>query len=110
VYVSTGAWAFDFNGWTTEHRFLAETAAECRRRWPDWDYDSVPVVDCLDGFCRKWNHRLPSAYAGDVIGRANAYLDRFRLRGAAAPSADASVAGEHPAGARGEVTGHQRDE
>ena len=71
VYVSAGAWAFDFNGWTMERRFLAETAAECRRRWPDWDYDAVPVVDSLEGFCRTWNHRLPSGYAGDVVARAN---------------------------------------
>lgn len=77
VYVSGGAWAFDFNGWTREGQFLAATAAECRRRWPQWNYERIPILDSLEWFCQTWNHRLPSGYAGDVIERANAYLDRF---------------------------------
>jgi hypothetical protein len=77
TYVSDGTWAFDFNGWTLEEVLLSESAADTRRRWPGWDFDRIVVEKSLDQFCVSWQHRLPSEYAGDVIRRADGYLDRL---------------------------------
>lgn len=92
VYVSGDAWAFDFNGWTEERDFLTDTAAECRRRWPSWDCERIPILDSLGGFCRTWKHRPPSDYAGAVIERANAYLDRFACSPPMPPAPPVTIA------------------
>jgi hypothetical protein len=80
VYVSTGEWVFDFNGWTPEQHFLDETARRCRYRWPDWDFDRVVLTESLESFCAPNRHRLPSQYAFDPIARADAFIQRFSPR------------------------------
>jgi hypothetical protein len=80
VYVASGQWAFEFNSWTRENVLLAKTATECRRRWPEWDGDRIAIRSSLEDFCRPWNHRLPSEYAGDAMARAVSYLKGFAER------------------------------
>ena len=77
VYVRRGAWAFDFNGWTTEDVLLAANTAECRQSWPAWECDRIDIAEPIETFCVTWNHRLPRDFAGDAMARANRYLDRF---------------------------------
>lgn len=76
VYVTDGFWAFDFNGWTPEEVLLAESAVECRRRWPSWDFERIEVGDDLEDFCQRWHHRPPGEFAFDVVERADRFLDR----------------------------------
>lgn len=80
VYVSDGEWALDFNGWTRQDLFLAETTRRCRARWPGWAFDLIPIHETLAEFCAANRHRLPSEYAFDPIPRADAYLARFESR------------------------------
>ena len=79
AYATDGVWAFDFNGWTLESTLLTESADECRRRWPSWDFDRIEVeVDHdLDHFCRRWGHRPPTDFAFDVVKRADRFIDFF---------------------------------
>lgn len=80
VYVTDGKWAFDFNGWTQEQHLLEETARRCRARWPDWDFERVPLVVSLEQFCADNRHRLPNEYAFDPLPRADAYISQFDPR------------------------------
>jgi hypothetical protein len=81
VYVASQGSAFDFNGWTSEDVLLSQTAAECRARWPGWDYERVEVVDDdLEGFCVRWGHRRAADFVFDVVERADRFLDRFPAR------------------------------
>ena len=77
AYVTDGAWAFDFNGWTPEEYLLAESTVACRRLWPSWDFERIEVEDDLEAFCVRWQHRPPSDFASDVTARADRYIDRF---------------------------------
>jgi hypothetical protein len=81
VYVESQGWAFDFNGWTPEDVLLSRTAAECRTRWPGWDYERVEVFDVdLPAFCARWGHRPAAGFALNVIERADRFVERFPAR------------------------------
>lgn len=77
LYVSWDRWGFDFNGWTPEDLLLSSSTAECRRRWPGWNFELLEVDDDIGNFCARWNHRTPHQFPFDVEARADRYLDRL---------------------------------
>jgi hypothetical protein len=65
--------------------------AECRRRWPTWDFDRIELnadVD-LELFCQRYRHRPPDRFADDVVQRADRFLERF------APGPPSTVLAHH---------------
>jgi hypothetical protein len=73
VFVTDGAWAFDFDGWTPADELLAVT----RSAEPDADYEQRPIEADLSAFCRKHNHRDRACYAHDPWERARRYIAQF---------------------------------
>jgi hypothetical protein len=73
AYVTDGAWAFDFDGWTPANELLAATrAAE-----PGADYEQRTIDTDLSTFCRVHNHRDRPYYAFDPWQRALRYIAQF---------------------------------
>lgn len=79
VYVRSGGWAFDFNGWTKEAELLQNHAAAYRRVSPGWTCEPVVITSTLAEFCANYRHRLPADFAHSPLGRANSYIDQFSL-------------------------------
>ena len=77
MYVSDGAWAFDFNGWTKEKELLEETKKAERQGNPDWDFERIIIKDDLETFCKKHAHRPPAHFAHLPWERAYKYIERF---------------------------------
>lgn len=75
VYATDGHHAFDFNGWTTEAALIAANVNACRSGDPNWDYDLVIVEGDLDQYWQTNNHRIAGQYPGDVVARAERYID-----------------------------------
>jgi hypothetical protein len=74
VYVTNGAQAFDFAGWTEERELLEVHRSAYAEVLPGWDFDRVVVDTDLETFCRNNAHRLPSQFAHDPRPRAAQYL------------------------------------
>ena len=73
AYVTDGAWAFDFDGWTPVGELLAVTcAAEA-----DVGYEQRSIEADLSTFCREHSHRDRPYYAFDPWERALRYITQF---------------------------------
>ncbi len=75
VYATDGQLAFDFNGWTDEADLIAANVNACRVADPSWCYDRVIVDADFDSYWRAHNHRTPEQYPGDVVTRAQRFID-----------------------------------
>lgn len=74
VYIRKGEWAFDHDGWTKEKELLEETKKAYSQRYKGWDYELNVVVDNLEAFCKKTNHRLPVDFPYLPWERAEEYI------------------------------------
>jgi len=75
VYALDGARAFDFNGWTNEADLVAANTEACRAENPAWDFDRIVIEGDFDEYCRSVNHRTADQYPGDVLARADLYIE-----------------------------------
>lgn len=75
VFATDGHHAFDFNGWSSEPDLIAVNVNACRAGDPTWDYDLVVVEGDLDRYWQANNHRTAGQYPGDVVARAERYID-----------------------------------
>ena len=80
VYVTDGVNAFDFNGWSKESELLDETKKSYQSKYPSWTFEKVVVESDIAEFCKKNQHRPPSEFAGDAVGRAKNFIERKGLR------------------------------
>jgi hypothetical protein len=77
VFVSDGDVALDFNGWSHDKELVAVNVAACRDLDPNWDFVRLTITVPLDDFCRRYQHRRPDQFPGDVLRRADHYLDHI---------------------------------
>lgn len=75
VYATDGHRAFDFNGWSIEADLVAANVTAGRASDPSWDCDLVVVEGDLDQYWQANNHRTDGQYPGDVVARAERYID-----------------------------------
>lgn len=75
VFATDGTDAFDFNGWTTEADLIAANVNACRAGDPTWSHELVVVEGDLDRYWQANNHRTAGQYPGDVVARAERYID-----------------------------------
>ena len=87
VYVTDGLWAFDFNGWSPAGELWVVNADACTADNSAWTGEQVTVTDDLATFCAANNHRLAADFAGDVVARADRFIDQW-ANGGVAPVTD----------------------
>jgi hypothetical protein len=78
VWASDGNIAFDFNGWSREAELIRANEKACRRDASSWRYalELIPLVNLETAF-RMRRLRAPSQFPGDVLARAEAYIDQL---------------------------------
>lgn len=85
IYVTNGIVAFDFHGYSTRDRLLAQHRRGWSRRYPGWTCEVIPVdFDLLD--TAELNSRKmlgPDQYLNNVLERARRYLGRIDHHSAA---------------------------
>jgi hypothetical protein len=79
VYATDGVHAFDFNGWSLESMLRDVNAAAGRSADPEWTCERLVIAEDLLSFCGRYGHRAPASFPGDVIVRADHYLDSIAL-------------------------------
>jgi hypothetical protein len=94
IYVTNGARAFDYHGFSCEERLIALAFRRARRFFPGWDATLIDLpVEVLvserksreiDGL---WL-REPNQFLHDALPRAQMFLDRFPRLEAPAPAMD----------------------
>lgn len=77
VYISDGASAFDFNGWSPARDFIETNVAASRQQQEDWDYSIVEVTAGLEEFCEQTNHRPPKDFWRDPRPRAKHFISEL---------------------------------
>lgn len=77
VYIISGEYAFDFWWWNTEEEILSIFSWDYRNKYPWWDYDRIILDIPLEQFCDENNHRKPQDFYGDVISRAQKYIQQI---------------------------------
>ncbi len=77
VYIRSGEWIFDHNGWTLEKEMIDTVKAGFSERYPGWDFDQINIEEDLETFCRNNNHRLPWQFAFLPWERAYNYIKKF---------------------------------
>ena len=83
IFVTSGAWAFDYHGYSGRERFLAHSFKRALHYWPGWDATLVelPIEVLISeeksrGIDGLWL-REPKQFLYDALPRANAFLTRF---------------------------------
>jgi hypothetical protein len=78
VWASNGELAIDFNGWCLEAELIRANEEACRAETASWRYalERIPPADLETAF-RSRRLRAPSQFPGDVLARAEAYLDQI---------------------------------
>ena len=73
--------AFDCLGFSPARIFISNYREAFQARFPQWDASFAPLeLDPLGlEYCRKTISRLPSEFPYDVIARARAFLERFKM-------------------------------
>jgi hypothetical protein len=81
VWASNGRIAFDFNGWCLETELLRANEEACRAEAPSWRYslELIPLADLDEAFQTR-RLRAPSQFPGNVLARAEAYIDEAELK------------------------------
>lgn len=75
LFATDGTRAFDFNGWSGESDLIRCNVDASRLESPGWDYELVKAEGDFDRFCRSIRHRTPAQYPGDVLARADRFID-----------------------------------
>lgn len=77
IFCSRRNVAFDAYGFQPGERLVHEYSERLGEIFPSWTYTIQPItLDLLsDEFCLSTGHRLPSQFPGDVIERAERYVD-----------------------------------
>ncbi len=78
VWASNGEIAFDFNGWCVEAELIRVNQEACRAEAASWRC-SLELIPCagVEVAFRSRRLRVPSEFPGDVIARAEAYIDQM---------------------------------
>jgi len=77
VYVKSGDWAFDFNGWSKEAELLNVTEGAYGKQYPGWGYEKIVVKDDLETFCKQNYHRPPAYFAYLPWERTYKFIRQF---------------------------------
>jgi hypothetical protein len=79
MFATDGAIAFDFNGFSEDAALRRVNSQAMRADEPNWEAEFVVIEDDLETFCRLNRCMPPSIYPGDVVARADRYLDQFAV-------------------------------
>jgi hypothetical protein len=79
MFATDGTIAFDFNGFSDDVVLRRVNAEAMRTQDSSWEAEFVVIEDDLETFCRLNNCRPPPMYPGDIIARADRYLDQFSV-------------------------------
>lgn len=79
VFVTDGATVFDWHGYSDHERFVAHSLAKLRRQQSGWVGELITIEGSPVGeeFCARYEHRRPEQFYGDVVARAEGFLERF---------------------------------
>lgn len=79
LFVTDGATVFDWHGYSAYEPFLTHALDKLRRQQAGWAGELIPVEGspAAEAFCTQYNHRRPEEFYGDVIARADGFLDRI---------------------------------
>ncbi len=77
LFASDGITAFDFNGYSEAQLLRAVNIAALRSEQPNWQGRFEALDLDLPSFCTRFSHRLPAQFPGDVIRRADRYIDQL---------------------------------
>lgn len=75
LFATDGTRAFDFNGWSNMSDLIRCNVEASRLESPGWDYELVTAEGDFDRFCRSIRHRTAAQYPGDVLTRADRFID-----------------------------------
>jgi hypothetical protein len=75
MFASDGARAFDFNGWSAEAELVAVNRQASVSETPDWDCELITISGDFETYCRANHHLTADRFPGDVVGRADRFID-----------------------------------
>jgi hypothetical protein len=77
MFATDGRLAFDFNGFSDDTELRRVNANAMRIEDPRWEADFEVIDEDLETFCRLNGCRPPSMYPGNILARADWYIDRL---------------------------------
>jgi len=77
VFSTNGTIAFDFNGFSDDAALRTVNSNAMLADDPAWRAQFDVIDDDLETFCRLNGCRPPSLYPGDIVARADRYIERL---------------------------------
>ncbi|MGB8355697.1 MAG: hypothetical protein WCD79_17490 [Chthoniobacteraceae bacterium] len=79
LFVTDGATAFDYHGFSGHDRLISFYFRHLQRRFPGWHADLITIHEppSSAAFCQQHNHREPHQFLHDPTPRAENFLTRL---------------------------------